>query len=253
MAGFIGVTVSVLICLFLAKYVFKIDALKEKAAQSTFAVAVGLQNYGFIAIPVIERVFGDDLLGIMLLHNMGVDLAIWSVVIMVFSRKLGKEAILKMINGPSVAVILCILINSFGFDAHVPTFFEVCMDSVGAAFIPMGIILIGTTIYGCLQTPEAKLSEWVKDYPLLLTAHVMRSGILPLVIIYMAYLMPYEEGLLKVIIVEAAMPAAFFPIILSKFYGGKPEIAIKISMTSMVVGFIVLPFWVSLGRSVLGV
>ena len=253
LAGFLGVTVSVVICLFFARYVFKIKSLKEKTAQSTFAVATGLQNYGFIAIPVIERVFGDDLLGIMLLHNMGVELAIWSIAIMVLSGKLGKEAILKMVNGPSIAVILSIIINSSGFDAYIPEFFKLSMDSVGAAFIPMGIILIGTTIYGCLQTPEAKLREWVKDYQLLLTAHFLRSGLLPLIIIYMAYAMPYSEGLLKVIIVEAAMPAAFIPIVLSKFYGGKPAIAMKISLTSMVVGFIVLPFWVSFGRSVLGV
>jgi predicted permease len=171
---------------------------------------------------------------------------------MLLSGKVGKESLKKMINGPTIAVIASLTINAFGFDQYVPTFVDVAVDSVGAAFIPMGIILVGTTIYGCLQTPEAKLSEWGKDYALLFWAHAFRSGVLPFVVIYMASVMPYSEGLLKVIIVEAAMPAAFFPIVLAKFYGGKPEIAMKISLTSLVVGFLVLPFWVTFGRSVLG-
>ena len=92
-----------------------------------------------------------------------------------------------------------------------------------------------------------------KDYALILSANVLRSGVLPAVLIYLASVMPYSDALLKVLIVEAAMPAAFFPIVLAKFYGGRPEIAMKISLTSLIVGFAVLPFWVSFGRSVLGV
>ncbi|MCM8533999.1 MAG: AEC family transporter [Lentisphaeraceae bacterium] len=89
--------------------------------------------------------------------------------------------------------------------------------------------------------------------PLLTTANVLRSGLIPVAIIFIASVMPYSDDLNKVIIVEAAMPAAFFPIVLAKYYNGRPEVALKISLSSLVVGFLVLPFLVAFGRSVLGV
>ncbi|MCH2209369.1 MAG: AEC family transporter [Lentisphaerales bacterium] len=253
LAGFMSVTLAMLICFVVSRYILKIQIFKERSAQSTFAVATGLQNYGFVAIPVIERLFGGELLGVMLLHNMGVELAIWSIAMMLFSGKIGKGAMMKMVNGPTIMVLVSLLINALSLDLYVPGFIDSAVDSIGMAFIPFGIILVGTTIYGCLQDPEGKISKWKKDYALILSANVLRSGVLPAVLIYLASVMPYSDALLKVLIVEAAMPAAFFPIVLAKFYGGRPELAMKISLTSLIVGFAVLPFWVSFGRSVLGV
>ncbi|MCM8534000.1 MAG: hypothetical protein NE330_22755, partial [Lentisphaeraceae bacterium] len=154
LAGFCGVAIPMLLCFLVARYVIKIKAFEDKPTRRTFAVATGLQNYGYIAIPVIDKVFGDDLLGIMLLHNMGVDLAIWSIGIMLLNGSVDKSSLKKMINGPSITVIVSLLINAVGFDAYVPTMIKSSVDTIGAGFIPIGIMLVGTTIYGCLRSPD---------------------------------------------------------------------------------------------------
>ena len=253
LAGYLGVAVGMLLSLFFAKYIFKIKSFKDGSACRNFAVATGLQNYGYIAIPVIERVFGKDLLGIMLLHNMGVELALWSLGIIILNGIAEKGSLKKIINGPTIAVIISLLINFVGFDAYIPKAVAVSIDQVGAAFIPLGLILVGTTIYGFRDSPAFSRKKWGEAASVMCCGTLLRSGLLPIMIIFMATLMPYTVELRKVVIIEAAMPAAFFPIVLAKHYKGRPDIALYVAMSTLLLGFIFLPFWVSLGRNMLGV
>jgi malate permease and related proteins len=119
-AGFVGVALPMLICFVLARYVFKTKVFRDKSARRTFAVSTGLQNYGYVAIPVIDRVFGSELLGIVMLHNMGVELALWSVGIMLLNGHISRESWKKLINGPSIAVVVSLGFNALGIDQYVP-------------------------------------------------------------------------------------------------------------------------------------
>ena len=252
LAGFLGVAVPMLLCYLIARYILKLKAFEDGASRRTFAVATGLQNYGFVAIPVIDQVFGSGLLGLLLLHNMGVELALWSVGLMLLNGKVDSSSWKKIINGPTISVISCLLINTVGLDAHVPSFLTYSIDLVGGAFIPTGLILIGATVYGCLKSPDAGLEQWKKGMPVMLAGNVLRSGGIPICVLLLASVMPYTPDLLKVIVVEAAMPAAFFPIVMARHYNGRPAIALQIALSSMLVGFILLPFWVAFGKGFLG-
>ena len=252
LAGFLGVAVPMLICFLIARYILKFKSFEEGAAQRTFAVATGLQNYGFVAIPVIDQVFGTGLLGLLLLHNMGVELALWSVGLMLLNGKVDKTSWKKIINGPTISVISCLSINSLGLDSHVPGALRYSVDMVAGAFIPVGLILIGATIFGCLKSPDAGVEQWKKGMPVMIAGNVIRSGLIPICVLFLASVMPYTPDLLKVIVVEAAMPAAFFPIVMARHYNGKPAVALQIALSSMLIGFILLPFWVAFGKSFLG-
>ena len=252
LAGFLGVAVPMLICFLIARYILKFKSFEEGAAQRTFAVATGLQNYGFVAIPVIDQVFGTGLLGLLLLHNMGVELALWSVGLMLLNGKVDKTSWKKIINGPTISVISCLSINSLGLDSHVPGALRYSVDMVAGAFIPVGLILIGATIFGCLKSPDAGVEQWKKGMPVMIAGNVLRSGLIPICVLFLASVMPYTPDLLKVIVVEAAMPAAFFPIVMARHYNGKPAVALQIALSSMLIGFILLPFWVAFGKSFLG-
>lgn len=251
LAGFLGVAVPIFLCLFLARYVFKLKAFKDETTQRTFAFATGLQNYGYIAIPVIDKVFGGDLLGMMVLHNMGVELAIWSIGITVLSGELNRSSWKRLINGPFIAVILSLFLNVSGGDQLVPAALADVIAQIGAAFIPLGVILVGTTVFTLCHKSNFFSKTFKEGMGIVLLGNLLRSGIIPLIIIGMAMIFPYSLELQKVIIIEAAMPAAFSTIIYSKHYHGKPEVALQISMTSLAVGIILLPVWVSIGKSLL--
>ena len=61
------------------------------------------------------------------------------------------------------------------------------------------------------------------------------------------FILPYPSELVKVLIIQAAMPAALFPVVISKYYQGSPSVAIKVAISSSLVGFITIPVIVNLG------
>ncbi|NQZ59320.1 MAG: AEC family transporter, partial [Lentisphaeraceae bacterium] len=253
LAGFLGAAGPMLLCLLLSKYVFRFKGLSESAQRSTFAVATGLQNYGYIAIPVIAKVFGNDLLGVLMLHNMGVELALWSVGVMIYSGKVTKKSWRKLLNGPSFAVVISMLLNTLSWDVFVPIPVINTVTQLGQCAIPIGLLLIGATVYDYSGRPEFSLQSWKESISVIGLANVLRSGVLPLVLILFASVMPYTDELKKVLIVEAAMPAAFFPIVMARHYGGRPGLALQIAMSSMLIGMLALALWISFGRAFLSI
>jgi len=76
---------------------------------------------------------------------------------------------------------------------------------------------------------------------------VLRLGAMPLLMLAVARYIPASPEMKQVLIVQAAMPAAVFPIVLARRYGGDPITAIRIVIGTSLVGFITIPLWLRLG------
>ncbi len=63
----------------------KIIGLKPGIGIRTFALGAGCQNYGFTAVPVVEILWGTSAVALLFVHNIGVEIAIWSVGVMLMS------------------------------------------------------------------------------------------------------------------------------------------------------------------------
>jgi predicted permease len=48
-------------------------------ARRTFAFSSGVNNFGYLGIPVTAALFNDDVVGVLLVHNVGVEAAVWTV------------------------------------------------------------------------------------------------------------------------------------------------------------------------------
>jgi predicted permease len=70
---------------------------------------------------------------------------------------------------------------------------------------------------------------------------------MPLLMLAVARYIPASPEMKQVLIVQAAMPAAVFPIVLARRYGGDPITAIRIVIGTSLVGFITIPLWLRLG------
>ncbi|MFA5056756.1 MAG: AEC family transporter, partial [Opitutaceae bacterium] len=72
-------------------YVGRALGLHVGSGLRTFAFAVGVYNYGFIPIPLMESLYGREPLGVLLVQNMGCELAIWSVGLLVLAGLSPRE------------------------------------------------------------------------------------------------------------------------------------------------------------------
>jgi predicted permease len=82
---------------------------------------------------------------------------------------------------------------------------------------------------------------------------VVRLAVMPVLMLCAARLLPCSVELKRVLVVEAAMPAAVIPIILSQYYGGQPLTAVQVVLSTTAVGLVTCPLWIRAGLAWVGV
>lgn len=215
--------------------------------RRTFAVSSGIQNYGFIAIPLMVYVFPDDdgALAVLFTHNLGVELAIWTVGIMLISGSMNPSwrAFLK---GPIIAVVVGVVMLQTGTDHLVPDVVRRVFFMLGVCAIPVSLLLVGTTMYDLAR--DVKL-----DWKVSAGGVLVRLALVPCVILCAAKFLPLAHELRQVLVIQAAMPAGVFPIVLSRHYGGRADIAIQVVVATTVMSLLTMPLIISWGMRWVGV
>jgi predicted permease len=51
----------------------------------------------------------------------------------------------------------------------------------------------------------------------------------------------------RIIVVQAAMPCAVIPVLLSKHYGGDPALSMRIVLVTTALGLLTIPLWIQAG------
>lgn len=237
--GFSTTVIAYATCL----WAFRFVCSGDKKQSRTFAFCTGLPNYGYFPIPIVAQLFDRETMGILLVHNIGVEVALWSVGVgyMMLSGS-AKGLCLRIFNPPIVALIVGVLINFSGFASRVPApCLETC-ELLGQCAIPLGLLLIGASFYTLIKT-DGLQTNW--RIPLL--AVVLRTALLPLFFMAFMYLNTLPQTLNQVLIVQAAMPCAVFPIVLTRLYQGATAIACTVVLSTTLMGFVSIPFWIHFG------
>lgn len=81
---------------------------------------------------------------------------------------------------------------------------------------------------------------------------LLRLGVLPMLFLLLARWLPCPVELKRVMVVQAAMPSAVFPIILVRHYGGDPRTALAVILTTSLAGLVTIPLWLRLGLHLVG-
>lgn len=225
--------------------------MKPGQGKRTFTLSGGVQNYGYTAIPILMALFvvggNDDVLGVLFIHSLGVEIAIWFVGMMVLTGSVIKSP-KQLINGPIVAVVLGVGLSWTGgwklYDPEmggiIGLIIRQAMSWLGACAFPIGLLLIGATMYDMVG--KESLSPKVG-----LGASLVRLLIMPLVILSAAKFLPIAPALQQVLLVQAAMPAAVTPIIVARHYGGSPGVAVQVVLVTSALALITMPLWISWG------
>ena len=217
----------------------------------SFAVCIGIFNYGFIPIPLVEEIFGPRALAVLFVHNVGVELAIWTIGVSLASGGLTRGWWKNVLNPPSVTIVISLLINGFEVDEYVPEFVNQVTGILSTGAIPVMMLLIGATFYDQIFHAHVK-EDPSSPWPTYISAVMLRLLLVPILFLLAAMFLPVSLELKQVAAIQAAMPAAVFPMVLTKHYGGDARTALRVVMATTVVGFVTIPLWISTGISWLG-
>ena len=213
----------------------------------TFAFSAGIFNYGYIPIPLMQGLFGPDSVGVLLVHNVGCELAIWTVGVVVLSGLSIRDGWKRMISGPVVALIVAGAGNVMGLDEVMPEVVDKTISMAAACAVPVGLIAIGSTLFESLSKPSQLFSWRVTP-----AACALRLMLLPALFLLLAKVLPVSQELKRVMMVEAAMPAGIIPILIAKHYGGQPLTAVQVVIGTTAVGLVAIPLWLRIGLAWIG-
>lgn len=230
---------SIGICLLIARLL----KMKKGEGARTFAIASAVQNYSFFIIPLVAILYGaenDPTMGVLFTHNVGFEFTLWTVGLLVMSE-VTRFSPRLLLRGPIIAVLLGLFFAWTGLgDSLVPSPLRATLQMLGVCAVPLSLFLVGTTMFDLLGK-----FKWT--FKISLGSIAARCAILPAVILLIAYFLPVDPVLKRVLIFQAAVPSAILPIIIARHFGGQPAVAVQVVIATTAFSLISLPFWLTVG------
>jgi predicted permease len=237
----------------------KQSGLKSWKQRRTFAGCIGILNYGFVPIPLVIALFPDDgrTLGVLFVQNLGMEIAVWTIVLSAIIGKLDRKSLRHVINGPNIAIVVAVSLNLLGNSRFVPAFFHEhiapCFDFLlmaihllGGASIPVSIILVGATLAEHFHREEIR--ERLKTtFKIAFWSVLIRLFIMPAIFLCLAIWLPCTIEIKRVLVIQGAMGSAIFPMVLAKHYGGDAKTAFDTILSNSLLSVITLPIWIAIG------
>lgn len=76
-----------------------------------------------------------------------------------------------------------------------------------------------------------------------------RLGLAPIAILVLAWVLPVDPLIKRVMVLQSAIPSAVIPVILAKRFGGIPEIGTQILLVTTLGAILTLPVWLAIGNA----
>jgi len=218
--------------------------LQERSSKRSFAYAVSIMNYGYIAVPLAQSIFGKETLGMLFVFNLGVEIALWTLGAILLSRQTLMHGLRQINYSVIIAIVLGVLLNFAHAQEWAPLFILKTIHYLGTPANPLAVLLIGATFAAALNSFSTD-----RGWKTMGAGIFLRNLLLPFLFLIVARYAPMNDDLRRVLILQAAMPAALYPIVLIKHYHGDATTGLRVTVSSTFFGLLTIPFILKIGMS----
>ena len=262
----VSLTFSISIAILLS-FVF----VKEKCyTRGIYQYALAFANSGYMGDPLVQSLFGDEVLSYYKLACLPISIAIytWGVSVLVPSGKDNKSIFKKLLNGPLISMTLGMIVGliagavvgevpvgSTAYDELLPSFIVSTIDSLKACMGPVAMLVAGVTI------ANYNLGSMFKKKKVYI-ATLLRLAVLPSVILGSLFGLKELFNLISGLSIDntaiillffaLATPLGLNTIIFPEAYGGDPEEGASMAMISHTVCVITIPLMFTLLMALFG-
>ncbi len=236
--GFAMVVLGVIV----SRLAAKIFGIREGNVRRTFVYTTSLQNYGYIPIPLCAALFDRQTAGVLFALFLGVEMAFWSIALWQLTGRAEKGGWKRMISPQMVAIPSALLLNALGAEKWIPASVDTTFHLLGVCAVPMALLLSGALIADYLNKESLRHGAktiWVST--------LVRIGAAPILILLFAKFAPIDQALKAVLVLQAAMPAAIFPIVVTKAHDGDVPTALQVVIGTSLIGLVTIPLWLGFG------
>lgn len=228
----------------LAACVQRLIPAEVETTRRTFVYCVAVYNYGYVPLPLALTLFDRETAAVLFVHNIGVEFGLWFYGLTYLAGRGAREGWRRVFNPPVLAIVSALLLNATVGRDPLPDVVLAVLHWLGQCAIPMGLILIGA-----IMADHAREFASRRGGRVMVWACVLRLGVLPVLFLILAKYLPASTELKQVILLQSAMPAAVFPIILARQYGGHPATAVRVVVVTSLGGLLTIPLWLQAGLS----
>ncbi len=233
---------SVVLGIIAARVGVRLFDIQGESKRRTFIFTTSLQNYGYIPLPLCAALFDRDTMGVLFAFYLGVEIAFWSVALWQLTGRAERGSWWRAINPPMVAIPLAILLNALSAEEWIPPALDTTFHLLGVCAVPLALLLSGALIADHLN--KESLRHGTRT---ILAATVIRIGVIPILLLVFARFVPLDQPLKAVLVLQAAMPAAILPIVVSKAHDGDMPVALQVVIGTSLIGLVTIPLWLGLG------
>lgn len=243
--GFLELLAGVVVAALVARAL----RLRVGTGWRTFTLTAGVQNYAFFVIPIVQMLFsapGDPTMGVLFIHNMGCELFVWSLGVVLICGGAKNLRLASLLRGPLLAVCVSLLLAWSGLGQYVaqPPLMKAA-EMIGAVATPVCLILFGCSMYD--------LSRRFRWQPRMLSAGLLARLVLaPALILLLAWALPIDPLVRRIMVIQSAIPSAVIPVILARRFGGQPDVGTQILLATTLCSFLTLPIWLAMGMALIG-
>ncbi len=222
--------------------------LQPDVRGRSFAYAAGINNFGYLGIPITAAIFDRDVVGVLLVHNVGVEAAIWTVGVAYLTGQSGWRVARNLIHPMTMALAAALAVNLMGWsDLALVRMAGRVTHEVGSCAIPVGLLLTGIYLHETLRGFRPLADRRVAAGFLL-----VRLALMPALVLAVAALLVQDPALRKVMLVQAAMPAGMFTFLIVGHCKGDVEVALRGTLVTSAACLVTMPLWIEVGRRWLG-
>lgn len=231
---------SIFIGILLSRLVLPLLKFRTNAQKRTFVFTSAIQNYGYIPLPLCLPLFGRETMGVLFAFTLGVELAFWSIALQQLKGTGLRPHWRDFLNPVIIAIVSAMILNALGARQWMPETVKHTFHMLGVCAVPLGLLLSGALIADYLNRQTLAAGGRT-----ILIAVLLRNGVLASLLMAGALWLPVDDTIRHVLVLQAAMPAAIFPIILTKVNDGDVPTALHVVLGTSLVGLITIPLWLS--------
>lgn len=205
--------------------------------EPVFEAVTAIGNNMFIALPVVQQVYGAQGVFYVSMSSLPVNLILYTYY--VYRLTQGRENtglnIKDVFSAPLVATIVSLVIFASGIG--VPQIIKDVISAMSAATMPLSMLVVGASLGGI------SFADTFKDKDTYLSG-VLRLAVIPLASYFVLKMIPMDYLLLKTAVIIAASPGAIVCTVLSVQYGRDYVFSSKAILLTTILSMITIPVWV---------
>ncbi|NLF29341.1 MAG: hypothetical protein GX591_00470 [Planctomycetes bacterium] len=205
---------------------------RDSDRVKTFHHFCAVNNYSYLPIIIIGRLWGEEALANLFFLNLGSSIGYWTVGVTLLGELRWSVALRRLLSPSLAALALALGLSLSGLGESVPPIVLAISGRAGAAAVPCMLLLVGASL-----CPLPSLTD--KRDLAYLTA--VRLVLLPAAFVAVLLAVPLAGDVQNVAVVVALMPASISSVIITRRYGGDPDFAARAAIVTTVAAALTVP------------